>query len=152
MKTEPTSRITLERFAVTEWGTLGKISLPNGHTLATLEPPPFQNKRGVSCIPCGLYNLVERESLLMRRLSQGKIERAWFLADVPDRTAILIHPGNTLKDTSGCILAGTRHAIYRGVPAVINSRLACAQLAQSLYDEANPSLLITWPKVMPERL
>lgn len=46
------------------------------------------------------------------------------LNGVPGRTAIRIHPGNTDKDTEGCILVGTSYTDS----AVLNSRVAFAAL------------------------
>lgn len=68
----------------------------NGNKMATLELPWRDNKRSVSCIPSGQYELVYNG--LYHRLP------SWHIKNVPDRSEILIHVGNTYLDTRGCIL------------------------------------------------
>lgn len=65
----------------------------------TLEEPWRDNQPNVSCIPEGSYRCIIAWSNRFQRLMPR-------LLDVPGRSGILIHPGNTLKDTSGCILVG----------------------------------------------
>lgn len=38
--------------------------------------------------------------------SSPKFPNVWEITKVPERTAILIHAGNTEKDTTGCVLVG----------------------------------------------
>lgn len=64
----------------------------------TLEPPTF----GVNhpCIPAGEY--------LVNLVWSPKFKRYMpRLANVPNRSGILIHYGNSVKDTLGCILVGS---------------------------------------------
>lgn len=91
-------KIVLKRVAQTKKGTFG-ILLADGVPLCvTLEDPWKDNARNVSCIPEGEYKLKPHNG--------SKFKNVWILQDVPDRSAILIHAGNTIKDTSGCILVG----------------------------------------------
>ena len=89
--------------------TLGKLELPNGWSCYTLELPWKANQRMVSCIPEGAYALGLVSSPLVTRLSGGKHLKAWELLDVPNRSHILLHAGNYLRDTRGCILVGAEH-------------------------------------------
>ena len=50
----------VERFAYTPHGTFGRIVLPDGRELFTIEDPPNANRTGASCIPEGEYDCVPR--------------------------------------------------------------------------------------------
>jgi len=69
-------------------------------TLYTLELPYKNNERNISCIPKGLYALSV--------YSSPKFQTALKIHDVLNRSGILIHPLNTLKETKGCIGLGLR--------------------------------------------
>lgn len=80
--------------------TWGKLTLPSGTVLHTLELVNMQNKPFVSCIPVGTYNVVPYKS--------KKFGEVYMLENVPDRAAILMHAGNYIGDTQGCILVAMR--------------------------------------------
>lgn len=82
--------------------------------LRTLELPWKDNYPGVSCVPQGTYQVVIAFSNRFQRLMPR-------LVNVPNRSGILIHPGNTPHDTEGCILVG----ISEGPDGMlVNSRMA----------------------------
>ena len=64
----------------------------------TLELPWNDNKKQVSCIPKGEYNVEKRQST--------KYKNHFHVLDVPNRSYILIHQGNYNWHTKGCILVG----------------------------------------------
>jgi len=64
----------------------------------TLELPWNDNKKQVSCIPKGKYNVEKRQST--------KYKNHFHVLDVPNRSYILIHQGNYNWHTKGCILVG----------------------------------------------
>jgi hypothetical protein len=64
----------------------------------TLELPYNDNKKQVSCIPKGEYNVEKRQST--------KYKNHFHVLDVPNRSYILIHQGNYNWHTKGCILVG----------------------------------------------
>lgn len=119
--------------------TLGALFDDEGRELClTLENGWQQNKRQVSRIPAGVYRLSirkfggwhERLSKRFPAMHAGAIE----LADVPGRSAILIHPGNWHRDTLGCILPGKESGFAGdGAYAVLQSNDA--------YREIYPGLL-----------
>lgn len=65
---------------------------------------------GETCIPFGTYKIK------MTYAPKFKRELPW-LQNVPSFTGILIHRGNTARDTAGCILVGENKAIGK----VLNS-------------------------------
>jgi len=101
-------------------GTLVLADEDSAFILHSLELPWFGNARNVSCIPTGLYQAQYKFS--------GQRGHVYEIDDVPGRTAIQIHVGNTAQDTEGCILAGTMRGVINGKPAVLNSRTAMASL------------------------
>jgi hypothetical protein len=66
----------------------------------TLELPDKNNQRKISCIQKGTYKVVTRES--------EKYGDHFYLKDVPGRDYILIHSGNYVSHTEGCILVGRK--------------------------------------------
>lgn len=79
-------------------GTFGVIILDD-HTLCwTCEDPWNDNHIGDSCIPAGAYNCIPHNG--------AKYKGVWEVTGVSGRTAILMHNGNYITDTRGCILVG----------------------------------------------
>lgn len=74
--------------------TEGKIILPNGEELFTLERPWKGNKQMVSCIPEGEYIVVRDHT--------GR-HKYFSVKDVVGRSAIEIHPANVVSELAGCI-------------------------------------------------
>ena len=102
--------LKLTRVCTSDVGTFGVLSHANQPICVTLEEPWKDNKRGISCVPSGSYKCVEHTG--------SRFQHVWRLLDVPKREAVLIHNGNTLDDTEGCILVGDSFA--KG--AIMNSR------------------------------
>jgi len=96
--------------------------------LWTVEKPWVGNQVFVSCIPDGTYPLVAFDSESHRN--------SWVITPVPGRTGILIHPGNTVDDVSGCIAPGTR----QDGMVVYNSREACRMLNYVLDRKAQHTI------------
>jgi len=78
---------------------LGELEGSNGFCVKTGELPWKSNKPFKSCIPLGMYKCV-----------YNKDKRVYDILNVPGRTLIQIHVGNTIKDTEGCILVGEQHS------------------------------------------
>lgn len=98
---------------------------------ATLELPWKDNAKNISCIPKGSYTLVRHWS---RKFPYIHLQ----LLDVPNRSGILIHAGNTPKDTSGCILLAKNFAENNDLTAT--SRDAVDELMQLLDNKENLTL------------
>lgn len=91
----------------------------------TFERPWLDNKKSLSCIPTGTYKCTIH-------ISKTK-GRCFKIHNVENRTHILIHPGNMLKDTEGCILVGS----YSYIHGIRKSVYAMGRLLIFLPDKFN---------------
>lgn len=120
------------------WGTILNGDVP---ICTTLELPWLDNQRGISCIPEGTYNCIP---LIDHLTDSGHLfGRCIRVLDVPNRDGILIHPGNHISDTHGCILVGS--AISLGFVELIESRLALVRLFQVCKDSEFDLEIISLP-------
>jgi hypothetical protein len=115
----------LERIAHTEQGTFGILSA-GSLSLFTVEDPWLDNAVGESCIPLGAYKVV--------RHATETHPDGWLVLDVPGRSAIMIHVGNTIDDTQGCILPGKGLGYVNNHWAVTFSNDAMEELTAYLED------------------
>ncbi len=119
--------LTLERIARKEEYTIGKLYVDGKYFCDTIEDkdrglrqdlPKSVNeakkRKGITAIPTGKY-LVTMDVVSPRFSKKkqydfcgGKLPR---LTNVPAFEGVLIHIGNTAKDTDGCILVGKNTAI-----------------------------------------
>ena len=90
--------LKVERFNFTDISTEGDLSIDGERFCWTLELPVIDGKPG-SAIPTGTYKVKVYPSPHFGRLMP-------LLVDVPGRSEIEIHWGNTEADTRGCILLG----------------------------------------------
>lgn len=98
----------LQRLREDEYGTHGELRDDDNKPIGvfTLEQQYRDNEHNISCIKPGTFKLIPHNT--------DHFHDVWQLLDVPGRDAILIHAGNTIKDTHGCILVGLQ-AIPTGV-------------------------------------
>ncbi|MGE4268238.1 MAG: DUF5675 family protein [Deferribacterales bacterium] len=101
----------------------------------TMEDEWADNKKSVSCIPTGTYTVVRHQS--------PKYGECFMVENVPNRSLILIHAGNTDDDTEGCILLGRNTGMMNGERAVMNSKLAVADFMALMKGENKFELTIT---------
>lgn len=94
-------------------GTFGILRINKSVFCATLEPPDRFNAVSTSCIPAQQY--------LCDRYSSAKFPDTFIVRNVPGRSAILFHAGNTVKNTQGCILLGETIVKLRGDRGIKNS-------------------------------
>lgn len=116
-------KATLTRVATSAMGTLGELEL-EGFTCKTMEPPWLDNRPNVSCIPPGEYPCHWHKS---PRYGWG-----YAVLEVPGRSHILIHAGNIVTHTKGCVLPGSRFGELGGLPAVLVSRATTRRLSDAL--------------------
>ena len=89
--------IIIERLSDNGTQTEGRMFLGTD-LVRTLELPWKENRRRVSCIPKGEYNVIPHNS--------PKFGKCFWVQDVANRSEILIHVGNYYKQILGCILVG----------------------------------------------
>lgn len=133
----------LHRLASTDYATFGRLEGKDGTRLGvTLEPPWEANQRGISCIPAGTYEC--------RRYQSPKRGYQLFeLLNVPGRSNIEIHIGNTPRDTEGCILVGTAFGKLAERDAVLNSRTAFSAFMDYLEGRDTFTLTIVDAPTLP---
>lgn len=96
-----------------EHGTFGALKLNKELFCWTLEPRDEENAANISSIPAQQYDCGRYSSL--------RYPGTFQVLNVPGRSRILFHPGNTDDDTAGCILLGETLGKLQGVRAVLNS-------------------------------
>ncbi len=121
------SKVTLHRVAATDKGTFGVLVKEGIPLCVTCEDPDNNNAKNISCIPKGIYRCVP--------FTGAKYKNVWEVTKVPNRTAILIHEGNTINNTEGCILVGEGYTTLEGLPAVFNSKATLNRLRKTLPSE-----------------
>lgn len=120
----------------------------------TIEQPWRNNQKRISCVPLGTYKLTA--------FVRPSGEHAWILENkgtdvykfpehVPEgahgRTLILIHAGNIVEHTVGCILPGTKVGVLSGKygkiqRAVLGSTTAMEMLNKELDRKVEHRLII----------
>lgn len=108
-------------------GTFGKLYDEDANQLCvTCELPEYAgdssiaNEPNTDCIPAGTY-----KCSIVNSPSKGRV---YHVKDVPGRTHILIHSGNTIADSAGCILLGLEFGHLNGKAAVLKSTAAMKEL------------------------
>jgi hypothetical protein len=130
-------KLRLERIARRPTYTIGRLYVDGVYFCDTLEDkdrglrqdmPLSEIKRikvqGETAIPTGEYRMIVNISPAKKRLLPR-------LLNVPGFDGILIHRGNTAKDSSGCILVGENKVVGK----VINSTEYELKLVGLLKDE-----------------
>lgn len=118
--------IDLIRVVKAPLGTFGVMLSGNTPMCLTCEDPWNGNQTSISCIPPGSYSVTNYTS--------SKFPNVWSVNNVPGRSAILIHNGNTILDTHGCILVGASYGTLNGYPSVTDSVNTLSMLKVRLPD------------------
>ena len=101
-----------------------------GESFSTIERPWLNNRSNISCIPEGHYI-----TKYLPRSSSGKYKRVWHVQSVLKRSGILIHNGNFVSHSRGCLILGTGKSLLGGKPAVVGSRKALRKLREVLGED-----------------
>lgn len=120
--------------------TFGVILIDNEPVSASLELPWRGNDQNVSCIPIGHY--------LAKRRKHPTFGDCLQLFDLQgrepaERGGILVHSGNTVRDTRGCILPGLQFGRIGEDSAVLNSKRAMTNILAKLGSINEVDFLIT---------
>lgn len=128
--------LTLYTLRSDESGTFSELLMGNERLCVTCEDPWNENEKGKSCIPGGMYQFVPHTG--------PEYQDVWRAVGVPGRDGILIHNGNTIKDTRGCILVGSQFGKIDGMPAVLNSRKTLDMLREALPERFIMTIRRPW--------
>jgi hypothetical protein len=138
--------LTLTRTVRNADGVFGVLRMP-GFVCVTAEEQDLGNARNVSCIPAGTYPF-KRTTYFKHGYPTYEV------CDVPGRSRILIHPGNTEEDTDGCILLGLQPGKLRVKDedtgsrewkhGVLHSQKAFARFMQHMGAIQSTTITIQW--------
>lgn len=145
-------KVTLTRILATPHGVIGILNV-GGFEFFTLEEEWKDNEPSESCIPAGTYPL--RPSYWY-----GGSMPSYEIAEVPNRSRILVHPGNTEEDTRGCVLLGLKLGFLSVTDpedgdikgkklAVLMSRAAFSRFMATMAGRGG-TIEITWGQGNPE--
>lgn len=94
---------------------------------STFELPWRDNQPNISCIPAGVYPL--------KMTNSPKYGPCYKVYNVDGRTDILIHKGNYVRDTLGCILPVSSYGVSHDEFAGLSSKNAYDPLMARLAGE-----------------
>lgn len=127
--------VELLRLEESPQGTIGLIKIDKEVFCFSLEPPDRLNEKSRSSIPAKQYTCHPFES--------QKFGKTFEVTDVPGRSAILFHAGNTVNHTEGCILVGESVGKLKGDRAVLNSGTTFKRFAEAIGVGQPFSLTVT---------
>lgn len=116
-----------------EDGCFGVLSFNDLPLCVTLEETWLNNKKQISCIPAGMYEV--------EKYSGTKYKNVWIVKNVPQRSAILIHWGNTEENTAGCILVGKEYGKFGTKTGILRSVQAIEELRKILPNKFNLEII-----------
>lgn len=135
-------RIVLTRTELAKSHTRGVLEVDSEAPFAVLERPWLNNQHDISCIPAGLYTLIQ--------FNHEKWGVTWYFKHVPDRSEVMLHWGNLVKHSRGCPIIGGIYAMQSAVPMLLapaekafnRFRAACLKERQMelLIQEVSPCI------------
>ena len=127
--------VELIRLEESEQGTIGVLKIDKEVFCYTLEPADMLNKENVSCIPLQQY--------ICKRIISPKFGNTFEITNVPGRSRVLFHAGNTSDDTIGCILLGATVGKLKGQRAILNSGKTFERFMLIVLNESEPTFHLT---------
>lgn len=146
-------KLTLKRIALRPTYTIGKLYIDDAYFCDTLEDTvrdlnkngKFDNGeqkiKGKTAIPYGTYKITTNvvsprfKDRAWAKPYDGKIPR---LINVPSFDGVLMHPGSSAADTSGCLLVGKNTIVGR----LTNSQKTFHALMQKIKGQKNITIEI----------
>ena len=119
--------LLIVRETYTDESVIGKLYLNGEFVSYTLELAWNNNQKSISCVPRGVYDCKVR----LAKDSASRNYDHLILEDVPNRSYILFHTGNTAKDSRGCILTG----MMKGDNVIYQSKTAHSLLMDKIFKE-----------------
>ena len=132
-----TLSLELLRVGQSPRGTFGVLRRGDIPFALTLERPWGDNASQMSCIPAGVYQC--------RKIRSPKFGVTFEVLDVPDRSHILFHKGNTIEDTQGCILIGEEFSGTYEQPRIASSERGFLEFMTLLQETTSFDLIIVDP-------
>lgn len=126
--------LNIKRIYMLKEETFGIIDFEGLPFALTLELPWRDNRRDESCIPKGEY--------ICRMKISPNFGTTYEILDVPNRSDILFHKGNTVGETKGCILLGEEFGYVAGNIGVLASGKAFSEFMQRVHNEDQFKLII----------
>lgn len=126
--------LRLRRFTEIHGATIGRLAYPGGGECYTLEEAWRDNQPKISCIPKGSYALA-------RDTFKGRYPN-YRLVEVPGRTAIELHIGNSVVDTEGCILLGSLVLLGTANALLMRSQAAFAAFMERMDGAERATLVV----------
>ena len=108
--------------------TIGKLYDGKELICHTVERPWLNNARNESCIPAGEY--------VVKLTNSPRFGVTYEAKDVPSRTHILFHKGNSIDDSLGCILPVSTIDVFKGKIGGLSSGRAYTQMMNHLNGES----------------
>ena len=132
-------KFEIYRVSSNEDQTMGVLLYDAQPFAVTLELPLIfadsgKTRPNVSCIPTGHYHCVRTDS--------PRFGDTFEVTEVPGRSHILFHKGNTPKNTKGCILVAESFTNIGGTSGIGQSAIAFSELMGILGDDQAFNLLI----------
>ena len=108
-----------------EYGTIGLLKINKRVFCMTLEPPDKLNAQNVSSIPAQQY--------ICEPFISEKHGKTFLVTNVPGRSSVLFHAGNTVEHTAGCILLGSSLGkLQASDRALVNSGCTFKKFAEAV--------------------